>query len=102
MTRSQADPVVLVDSVLNGVVYALTGCGDNADRSVHSFAWLMKFVGHLYMLMVLFGGAGVLPWGVALSCYDGYPVVACKMMRWVDVFGLCAWGLVRAAWPLGA
>ena len=99
--RSQADLVVLVDSVLNGVVYALTGCGDYADRSVHSSARLMKFVSHLYVLMVLLGGAGVLPWGVALSRYDGDPLVARKMTRWVGVVGRCARGLVRATWPLG-
>ena len=32
--RSQADLVVLVDGVLNGVVDALTGCGEYADWSV--------------------------------------------------------------------
>ena len=98
---SQADLVSLVDGVLNGVVYALTGCGEYADRSVASSARLMTFVGQLYVMMVLFGGAGVLPWGVALSRYGGDRVVAHKMVRWVGWVGRCARGLVRAAWPLG-
>ena len=51
--------------------------------------------------MVLFRGAGVLPWGIALSCYGGDPVVARKMTCWVDVLGWCVRGLGRAAWPLG-
>ena len=43
-------------------------------------------------------------WGPAVGrCLEllwGDPVVACKMMRWVDVLGRCAQGLVHAAWPL--
>ena len=50
--RSQAGLVVLVDNVLNGIVFALTGCGEYGDRSVDSSARLMRFVGHLYVLMV--------------------------------------------------
>ena len=42
-----------------------------ADWSVALSAWLMRFVDPLYMLMVLCGGAGVLPWGIALDCYGG-------------------------------
>ena len=98
---SQADLVSLVDGVLNGVVYALTGCGEYADWSVASSARLMKFVGQLHVIMVLFGGVGVLPWGVALGRYGGDPVVARKMVRWVGWVGRCAQGLVCAAWPLG-
>ena len=69
--QTQADLVVLVDSLLNGVVCALTGCGEYADRAGSSNARLMRFVGQLYVLLVLCGGVGVFPMDVAMRCYDG-------------------------------
>ena len=56
--HSGAELVVLVDYLLNGVVFALAGCGDYSDRLVASPAWLMKFVNQLYELLVLCGGGG--------------------------------------------
>ena len=69
--RSQSGLVEIIDGVLNGVVFALTGCGEYGDRSADSSDCLMRFVGHLYVLMVLCGGEVVLPLGVAFGCYGG-------------------------------
>ena len=66
--QTQADLVVLVDSLLNGVVCALTGCGGYADRAGSSNARLMRFIGQLYVLLVLCGGVGVFPMNVAMPC----------------------------------
>lgn len=62
--HSQANLVVLVDDLLNGVVYALTGYGEYADWSGTLSAPLMHFVGQLYMLLVPWGGVG---WGGGVS-----------------------------------
>ena len=102
--HSQAGLVVLVDDVLNGIVFALTGCGEYGDRSVDSSARLMRFVGHLYVLMVLCGGEGVLPPRVALACCGGGPSggdLPYKMLRRLKSMGRCVLGLIRAAWLFG-
>ena len=64
--HSQANLVVLVDDLLNGVVYALTGYGEYADWSGTLSAPLMHFVGQLYMLLVPWGGVRVFPRDMAV------------------------------------
>ena len=61
--HSQSGLVEIINGVLNGVVFALTGCREYGNQSVVSSAHLMWFVGHLYVLM--------LPPGVAFGCYGG-------------------------------
>ena len=103
--RSQSGLVEIIDGLLNGVVFALTGCGEYGDRSAGSSACLMRFVGHLYVLMVLCGGEGVLPLDVAFGCYGGSVSggggLPCKMLRRLKSLGLCARGMICAAWPFG-
>ena len=103
--RSQSDLVILIDGVLNGIVDALTGCGEYGDRSAGSSARLMQFVGQLYVLLVLCGGVGVLPPSVAFERYGGCSVggrgFPCRVMRRLTSLGRCARGLIRAAWPFG-
>ncbi len=93
--QTQADLVVLVDGLLNGVVCALTGCGEYADRVGSSGTWLMCFVGQHYVLLVLCGRMGVFPFSYgycdALGIHGGAgncneDDAACEVSREV-----CSW-----------
>jgi hypothetical protein len=97
--RSQSDDlVILINGVLNGIMHALTGCGEYGNR-------LMQFVGQLCVLLVLCRGMGVLPPSVAFKRYGGCSLggrgFPCRVMRRLTLLGRCAHGLTRAAWPFG-